>query len=88
LEVEAGLEEYVQKLYKTGFECPPRPPQELNMVNFQEQLNRVKSLVDDIKSLVDDARYITSWESPRVTVFALYIFVTICLRFDSEYCGR
>lgn len=88
VEVEAGLEEHVQKLYKTGFECPRRPPKELNMVYFQGQLNRVKSLVDDVTALFDDARYILSWENGGVTACALYFFITICLKFDSEYWGR
>eukprot|EP00980_Cylindrotheca_fusiformis_P023761 scaffold10939_cov105-Cylindrotheca_fusiformis.AAC.6 len=84
MEIEAGLEEYIHKLYKTGFKCPARPPRDLNMANWHEQLNRVKYLAEDIKELVEDTMYIMSWENPRVTALALYIFVAICLR-DTSY---
>lgn len=88
LEVEAGLEEYVQKLYKTSYACPPKPAQDLNMANFQMQLQRITSLVEDFKDIWKQYKYIISWKDPEITALALFCFVTLCMRFNAEYCGR
>ena len=86
--MEAGLEEYVEKLYKSSYVCPPKPAQELNMANFQTQLQRIKSLIEDFNSAWEQYKYIISWKDQEITAFALVVFVTFCLRFDSEYSGR
>jgi hypothetical protein len=89
LEVDAGLEEYVDRLYGTSpYGCPPRPPPELNMVNFQVHISRVKALIDDAKYAWDQYKYIISWKNPKLTFFSLAAFVAFCLLFNAEYCGR
>jgi hypothetical protein len=89
LEVHASLEEYVNKLYgKSPVVCPPRPPPELNMVNFQGHISRIKGLIDDVKYAWDQYEYIVSWKNPKLTGSSLVTFVAFCLHFNSEYSGR
>ncbi|CAJ1956497.1 unnamed protein product [Cylindrotheca closterium] len=87
LEIEVGIEEYTEKLLSPNFECPERVHPAFRMSNLQEQLKRVKYLLDDLKSVIDGIKYIFSWNDPLITAAALYTHIVVCLRFNSEYGG-
>jgi hypothetical protein len=88
LEVLAGLEEDIDSLYgKTPNECPPRPPDELNMNMFQLHLARISSLIDDCNKAVEEYLYVVSWKNPTLTSLSLILFVFFCFRFDPAYFG-
>jgi hypothetical protein len=88
LEVLAGLEEDIDSLYgKTPNECPPRPPDELNMNMFQLHLARISSLIDDCSKMVEEYLYVVSWKNPTLTSLSLMLFVFFCFRFDPAYFG-
>lgn len=88
LEVLAGLEEDIDSLYgKTPNECPPSPPDELNMNMFQLHLARIFSLIDDFNKVVGTYLYVVSWENSTLTSLSLLLFVFFCFRFDPAYFG-
>ena len=89
IEIEAGLEEFTDKLYGPGgFECPPKPASDLNMENFQVHISRLKLLVDDIKYAVAHYNYLVNWEDPIVTWVFFLAFLWFSLYFNAEYSGR
>jgi hypothetical protein len=89
IEVLVGLEEDVGRLYgrEHPFECPPRPPADLNMINFQNHIARIGALLADAKTGLDKYNYMVSWKNPSLTILSLIIFVIFCLRFNAEYSG-
>jgi hypothetical protein len=88
LEVLAGLEEDIDSLYgKTPNECPPPPPDELNMNMFQLHLARIFSLIDDFNKAVETYLYVVSWENTTLTSLSLLLFTFFCFRFDPAYFG-
>jgi hypothetical protein len=89
IEVQVGLEENVNRLYnKEPYECPPRPPDGLNMMNFQLHMARIKALIDDFKHVLEQYNYLVSWKNSPLTALTLVVFVAFCLRFNAEYSGR
>jgi hypothetical protein len=89
IEVKVCLEENLKRLYGWDpFECPPRPPDELNMVTFQLHIARIKVFIEDAKDLVDTYQHMVSWKDPLVTIISLVVFVSFCLFFNAEYSGR
>jgi hypothetical protein len=79
----------VNRLYsKAPYECPPRPPDDLNMMNFQVHVARIKALIDDFKHGLEQYNYVVSWKNAPLTALTLVIFLTFCLCFNAEYSGR
>jgi hypothetical protein len=88
LEVFVGLEEDIDSLYgKIPIECPPPPPDELNMNMFQLHLARIFSLIDDFNKAVESYLYVVSWDNPTLTSLSLMLFIFFCFRFDPAYFG-
>lgn len=88
IEVSVGVEEFTDRLYgQNPVECPNRPPPDLNVTNFSVHVARIKAIFEDIEVALRRIKYMTSWENPALTTSSLYIFVTICLRFNAEYSG-
>ena len=69
------------------FECPPRPLPDLNMMNFQVHISRVKALIDDLKYGWGRYQYMISWKNPALTFTLLVVFVAFCVLFNAEYIG-
>ena len=78
-----GIEEYTEKILSNDFDCPKRVRPAFRMSNLQDQLKRVKYLLEDVKSVIDGIKYILSWENPFITAAALYIHVIACVCFET-----
>lgn len=88
VEVAVGLEEDTDALYgKTPYECPPRPPDELNMQMFQLHLSRISAFIGDFKRFFESYFHVVSWKNPTLTSLSLIFFVFFCFRFDPAYIG-
>ncbi|KAG7364259.1 hypothetical protein IV203_037461 [Nitzschia inconspicua] len=88
IQLKAGVEEYNQELYGSRpIECPNRPPAHLNMGSFSVHIARMKGIIADVNDAVAEYNYVVSWKNPLLTATCLYIFVWLCLSFDSEYSG-
>ena len=90
IEVRLCLEEHVDRLYAqvNPLKCPHRPPDELNMGNFQIHLSRIKLLIEDITLSLQQYQYLVSWKDPLVTGASFIIFLWFCFSFNAEYSGR
>lgn len=88
LDIDLCLTEDMDRLYgPRPIECPPRPPAELNVELFQLYIARLGMLVEDGKSGAAAVSYAISWKNPAFTSLTLILFVSLCLRFNSEYVG-
>jgi hypothetical protein len=88
IEINVGIEEFYSRLYGSDpIECPNRPPADLNISNFSVHIARIKTIVGDLNRGIAHYNYMISWKNPPLTAIAMYIFVTFCLRFDTEYSG-
>ena len=88
LELEACLEEEIERLYGPNpYACPPRPGVELNMAVFQQHVQRISNLLEDLKQIVETYRYVVSWKHPLVTGFSFVIFLRLTIWFDPAYAG-
>lgn len=88
VELVAAMEEDFSCLYgRSPYECPPRPPDPLNMAMFQVHLSRLSGLGSDIRSVIAAYSYVVSWQNPAITFLSLVLFVRFCFRFDPAYVG-
>jgi hypothetical protein len=88
VEILVGLQEDFRSVYgKSPYECPARPPDELDMNLFQGHLGRISDLVDDAKAVVAAYAYLVSWKNPIVTGLSFAAFLHICSRFNPAYFG-
>lgn len=86
LDVDLCLVESTDRLYGSKpIECPPRPPDGLNVELFQAHIARIGTIISDIKKGIAACAYVVSWKNPALTSLSLIIFVTLCLRFNAEY---
>lgn len=86
LDIDLCMTEATDQLYSSSpIECPPRPPDSLNVELFQAHIARIGSLLGDIKSGIRACSYVVSWKNPALTSLSLILFVTFCLRFNAEY---
>jgi hypothetical protein len=88
IELRALMEEDVSSLFgRNPYECPPRPPDELNMALFGVHLARLFSIIEDIRNGFELYIDVVSWKNPLITLASLVLFVATCLRADLEYIG-
>jgi hypothetical protein len=88
IELLARMEEDVASLFgQSPYDCPPRPPDELNMAMFGVHLTRLYSLIEDIRKAFQLYGYVVSWKNPFITGISLVLFVYFCFRFNPEYIG-
>lgn len=83
VELRAGVEEDYSSLFgESPYDCPSRPPDELNMAIFQLHLARLLVIVESAKEMLDLYMYLISWKNPLVTLLSLIVFIrcTITLR--------
>lgn len=86
LDVDLCLTESNDQLYSSSpIECPPRPPDGLNVELFQAHIARIGRLLGDVKKGADAFSYVISWKNPALTSLSLILFVALCLRFNAEY---
>lgn len=84
-----SVEEDISRLFSTNpIECPPRPPDDLNMEMFQLHMRRVSALLADINKGFYAYLHVISWKNPLLTSISLVLFVMTTLRFNVEYIGR
>lgn len=69
------------------YECPPRPPDELNMRLFQLHLSRLSNLVETLKDVVNGYIYMISWKNPILTGLAFFISMQMCATFNPAFIG-
>ena len=88
VEISAGLEEDVNRLFgTTPYECPPPPADPLNIATLNLHISRISDLVEDVGNLFSGYQYLVSWKNPLLTGFAFTAFVAFTVKFDSEYVG-
>jgi hypothetical protein len=88
VELDACLEENIDDLFGWNpYVCPPRPGEELNMAVFQQHLQRIANLLEDIKQVVETYRYVVSWKNPFITGLSFAIFLHLTIWFDPAYTG-
>jgi hypothetical protein len=88
IEINAGIEEFNDKLYGSHpIECANRPPADLSVGNFSVHIARIKAIVVGLRQVVAEYNYVVSWKNPLLTATTLYIFVWFCLSFNVEYSG-
>lgn len=86
IELKACMEEDAAWLYgPSPYECPERPPDELNMALFQVHLARIFNVIEDIRNALEWYQWLVSWKNPIVTLLSLLVFVRFCLQFDPAY---
>jgi hypothetical protein len=63
-EILVGLHEDFNSVYgRPAYQCPSRPPDELDMSLFQRHLTRISDLIDDAKVLVESFQFMISWQN-------------------------
>ena len=67
---------------------PSRPINDFNVDLIQLHIARIFSLLEDLNEVKEAYLYLVSWKNPALTSLSLIIFVTLCLRFNTEYFGR
>jgi hypothetical protein len=88
VDLQSVVEENFQSLYGSNPQaCPSRPQGDLNMNVLQLHFSRISFLLDDIKGVFDTCQYITSWESPLLTLLSLVFVIVYCVRFNPAYFG-
>jgi len=88
VEISVGIEEFYSRLYgQNPIECSDRPPADLNMSNFSNYIVRIKAIIDDVNHAIARYQYMVSWKNPLWTAISLYIFIWVCVNFDTEYIG-
>lgn len=86
VELDACLEENIEALFgRKPYACPPRPGEELNMAVFQQHLQRIANLLEDIKQVVETYRFVVSWKNPWITGISFVIFLRLTIWFDPAY---
>ena len=87
-DILVGIEEDFNHLYgQSPYQCPPRPPDELDMNLFQVHLARLSDVIDDAKAVISTYMYAISWRNPLVTAVSFVVFLQCCSRFDPVYFG-
>ncbi|CAB9499353.1 C1 [Seminavis robusta] len=89
VEISVGLEEDVNRLYSgsTPYECPPPPPDTLNLATLNLHISRISDLVEDLGNFLGAYQYLVSWKDPLLTGFTFMMFLALSVKFDSEYVG-
>ena len=88
LSIDVCLEENTDALFgPSPIQCPPRPPDELNTDLFQVHFGRIVNIFRDVRKGVNGYLYIVSWKDPALTAFSFVLFITLTLRFNTEYVG-
>ena len=88
LSVDVCLEENTDALFgPSPIQCPSRVPEDLNTDSFQIHIGRIINIFRDVRKGVNGYLYIVSWKDPVLTIFSFLIFVTLTLRFNTEYVG-
>ena len=86
VDVDLCLTEATDQLYSSRpLECPPRPPDGLNVELFQAHIARIGAIIGDIKKAAETFSYVISWKNPALTSLSLMVFVGLCLKFNAEY---
>ena len=86
VDVDLCFTEAKDLLYSSRpLECPPRPPDGLNVELFQAHIARIGAIIGDIKKAAETFSYVISWKNPALTSLSLMAFVGLCLKFNAEY---
>jgi hypothetical protein len=81
----AGLEEDVDCLYGPNpYECPPRPPDALNLALLNHHISRISDILEGLGNIFSMYQYVVSWKNPLLTGFTFLVFVSFCSRFNAE----
>ena len=88
LSIDACVKESADELFgATPIECPPRPPDDLNTDLFQIHIGRIANILRDIKKSFNGYLYVVSWKDPALTALSFVVFISLTLRFNTEYVG-
>jgi hypothetical protein len=87
-DILVSIKEDFTSLYgESPYECPPRPPDDLNMRLFQLHLTRLTNLIETMKEAVNGYIYVISWKNPIVTPLSLFMSLQVCATFNPAFLG-